>query len=112
MDVIKWWDNKFICVNCDYFFYMVVIWWGEQVFNDMKIVIEQCGINMFKYFFVYKGVLMVNDDELFVLFNCLFEFGGIVMVYVENGDVVVEMIVKLLVEGNIGFEGYVYFCLI
>lgn len=32
------------------------------------------------------------------------------MVYVENGDVVVELIVKFIVEGNIGFEGYVYLC--
>lgn len=76
----------------------------------MQIVVQQCGINMFKYFLVYKGVLMVNDDEFFVLFNWFLELGVIVMVYVENGDVVVEFIVKLIVEGNIGLEGYVYLC--
>jgi dihydropyrimidinase len=42
---------------------MAVTWWGEQVFNDMKTVIEERGISTFKHFLAYKGALMVNDDE-------------------------------------------------
>jgi hypothetical protein len=45
LDAIKRWDNKSTRANCDYSFHMAVTWWGEQVFNDMKTVIEQRGIN-------------------------------------------------------------------
>jgi dihydropyrimidinase len=85
-----------------------VTWWGEQVFNDMKTVIEQRGINTFKHFLAYKGALMVNDDELFASFNRLAELGGIAMVHAENGDVVAEMTAKLLAEGNTGPEAHAY----
>ena len=108
MDAIKRWDNKSTRANCDYSFHMAVTWWGEQVFNDMKTVIEQRGINTFKHFLAYKGALMVNDDELFASFNRLSELGGIAMVHAENGDVVAEMTAKLLAEGNTGPEAHAY----
>ena len=108
LDAIKRWDNKSTRANCDYSFHMAVTWWGEQVFNDMKTVIDTRGINTFKHFLAYKGALMVNDDELFASFNRLAELGGIAMVHAENGDVVAEMTAKLLAEGNTGPEGHAY----
>ena len=108
LDAIKRWDNKSTRANCDYSFHMAVTWWGEQVFNDMKTVIDTRGINTFKHFLAYKGALMVNDDELFASFNRLSELGGIAMVHAENGDVVAEMTAKLLAEGNTGPEGHAY----
>ena len=65
LDALKRWDNKSTRANCDYSFHMAVTWWGEQVFNDMKTVIEERGISTFKHFLAYKGALMVNDDELY-----------------------------------------------
>ena len=108
LDAIKRWDNKSTRANCDYSFHMAVTWWGEQVFNDMKTVIEERGINTFKHFLAYKGALMVNDDELFSSFNRLAELGGIAMVHAENGDVVAELSAKLLAEGNTGPEAHAY----
>ncbi|KAG1713679.1 D-hydantoinase/dihydropyrimidinase [Nymphon striatum] len=102
------WDNKSTRANCDYSFHMAVTWWGEQVFDDMKTVIEERGINTFKHFLAYKGALMVNDDELFSSFNRLAELGGIAMVHAENGDVVAELSAKLLAEGNTGPEAHAY----
>jgi D-hydantoinase len=107
-DALKRWDNKSTRANCDYSFHMAVTWWGEQVFNDMKTVIEDRGITTFKHFLAYKGALMVNDDELFASFNRLSELGGIAMVHAENGDVVAEMTAKLLAEGNTGPEAHAY----
>ncbi len=108
LDAIKRWDNKSTQANCDYSFHMAVTWWGEQVFNDMKTVVQERGINTFKHFLAYKGALMVNDDELFSSFNRLAELGAIAMVHAENGDVVAEMTAKLLAEGNTGPEGHAY----
>ena len=60
LDALKRWDNKSTRANCDYSFHMAVTWWGEQVFNDIKTVIETRGINTFKHFMAYKGALMVQ----------------------------------------------------
>ncbi len=108
LDAIQRWDNKSTRANCDYSFHMAVTWWGEQVFNDMKTVVQERGINTFKHFLAYKGALMVNDDELFSSFKRLSELGATAMVHAENGDVVAEMTAKLLAEGNTGPEAHAY----
>ncbi len=107
LDALKRWDNKSTRANCDYSFHMAVTWWGEQVFNEMKDVVDR-GITTFKHFLAYKGALMVNDDELFASFNRLADLGGIALVHAENGDVVAELTAKLLAEGNTGPEAHAY----
>ena len=108
LDAIQMWDNKSTRAHCDYSFHMAVTWWGEQVFNEMKTVVEERGINTFKHFMAYKGALMVNDDEMYASFQRLAELGGIAMVHAENGDVVAELSAKLLAEGNTGPEAHAY----
>ncbi|MEY3005279.1 MAG: dihydropyrimidinase [Pseudomonadota bacterium] len=108
LDALKMWDNKAGRANCDYSYHMAVTWWGEQVFDEMKTVIADRGINSFKHFMAYKGALMVNDDELFASFSRLAELGGIAMVHAENGDVVAELTAKLLAAGNTGPEAHAY----
>ncbi|MDA0962583.1 MAG: dihydropyrimidinase [Proteobacteria bacterium] len=108
IDGLKRWDNKSTRANCDYSFHMAVTWWGEQVFNDMKTVVQDHGITTFKHFMAYKGALMVNDDELFASFQRLAELGGIAMVHAENGDVVAELQARLMAEGNTGPEAHAY----
>ena len=108
LDALKRWDNKSTRANCDYSFHMAVTWWGEKVFDDMKTVVQERGINTFKHFLAYKGALMVNDDELFASFNRLAELGATPMVHAENGDVVAELSAKLLAEGNTGPEAHAY----
>ena len=108
LDSLKTWHNKTARAHCDYSFHMAITWWGEQVFDEMKTVIEEHGITTFKHFMAYKGALMVNDDEMFASFQRLAELGGIAMVHAENGDVVAELSAKLLREGNTGPEAHAY----
>src|SRR5690606_2497971 len=54
IDAKKMWHNQSTRANCDYSYHMAVTWWGEQVFNEMKTVIEQEGITTFKHFMAYK----------------------------------------------------------
>ncbi|MCV2878119.1 dihydropyrimidinase [Sedimentimonas flavescens] len=107
MDALKMWDNKSTRAHCDYSFHMAVTWWSEQVFNEMKEVVDR-GINSFKHFMAYKGALMVNDDELFASFKRCAELGALPLVHAENGDIVAEMSAKLLAEGNVGPEAHAY----
>ncbi len=108
LDALKRWDNRSARANCDYSFHMAVTWWGKQVFDDMKTVVQDRGSNTFKHFMAYKGALMVNDDEMYASFQRLAELGGIAMVHAENGDVVAELSAKLLAQGNTGPEAHAY----
>jgi dihydropyrimidinase len=108
IDALKRWDNKSTRANCDYSFHMSVTWWGEQVFDEMKTVVEEKGINTFKHFMAYKGALMVNDDEMFASFQRCAALGALPLVHAENGDVVAAMQQKLMDEGNNGPEGHAY----
>ncbi len=108
LDALKRWDNKSTRANCDYSFHMSVTWWGEQVFDEMKTVVEEKGINTFKHFMAYKGALMVNDDEMFASFQRCAALGALPLVHAENGDVVAAMQQKLMDEGNNGPEGHAY----
>jgi dihydropyrimidinase len=108
LDALKRWDNKSTRANCDYSFHMSVTWWGEQVFDEMKTIVEDKGINTFKHFMAYKGALMVNDDEMFASFQRCAALGALPLVHAENGDVVAAMQAKLMDEGNDGPEGHAY----
>jgi len=107
LDALKMWDNKSGRANCDYSFHMAVTWWGKQVFDEMKDVVDR-GITTFKHFLAYKGSLMVNDDELFASFSRCAELGALPLVHAENGDVVAEMTTRLLAAGNTGPEAHAY----
>jgi dihydropyrimidinase len=108
LDALQMWDNKSTRAHCDYSFHMAITWWGEQVFDEMKTVVQVRGINTFKHFLAYKGALMVNDDELYASFNRCAELGAIPLVHAENGDVVAELSAKLLAQGNNGPEAHAY----
>ena len=107
-DALQMWDNKSGRANCDYSYHMAVTWWGAQVFDEMKSVVEDKGINTFKHFMAYKGALMVQDDEMYASFRRLAELGAIAMVHAENGDVVADLSAQLLAEGNTGPEAHAY----
>jgi len=108
LDAIQMWDNKSGRANCDYSFHMAITWWGEKVFNDMKAVVQEKGINSFKHFMAYKGALMVNDDEMYASFQRCAELGALPMVHAENGDIVADLSQQLLAAGNNGPEAHAY----
>ena len=107
MDAIKRWDNKSTAAACDYSFHMAITWWGEQVFNEMKDVVDH-GIPSFKHFMAYKGALMVNDDEMYASFRRCAELGALPLVHAENGDIVADLQATLMAEGNTGPEAHAY----
>ncbi|MBZ0164493.1 MAG: dihydropyrimidinase [Notoacmeibacter sp.] len=107
LTAIDRWSNKSTRACCDYSYHMAITWWGEQVFNEMPLVVEK-GITSFKHFMAYKGALMVNDDEMYASFQRCAELGALPLVHAENGDVVASLQQKLLAEGNDGPEAHAY----
>ena len=107
LDAKQMWHNKSGRATCDYSYHMAVTWWGQKVFDEMPLVIDQ-GITTFKHFMAYKGALMVNDDEMFASFSRLGELGGTALVHAENGDIVAELQRQLMEAGNTGPEAHAY----
>jgi dihydropyrimidinase len=107
LTAIQAWDNKSSLATTDYSFHMAITWWGEEVFNEMPVVVDK-GINTFKHFMAYKGALMVDDDEMYASFQRCAELGAMPLVHAENGDVVAHLQTKLMAEGNNGPEAHAY----
>ncbi|MFZ1681644.1 MAG: dihydropyrimidinase [Rhizobiaceae bacterium] len=107
LDALSMWHNKTSKACGDFSFHMAITWWGEQVFNEMKDVVDR-GITSFKHFMAYKGALMVNDDEMLASFQRCAELGALPLVHAENGDVVAALQQKLMAAGNDGPEAHAY----
>lgn len=63
------WRHKSEKAASDYGFHMAVTSWSKQIHDEMETVVKTYGINTFKHFMAYKGALMVNDDELYLLIH-------------------------------------------
>lgn len=103
----KWraWADPKVC--CDYSFHMAVTWWDQKVEDEMAIVTTpEFGINSFKVFMAYNGVLRLHDNEIIECFKKVRAIGGVGQVHAENGDVIVENQAKLLAAGITGPEGH------
>ncbi|KAB1227519.1 Dihydropyrimidinase [Morella rubra] len=90
----------------DYGFHMVITKWDEVVSNEMEIMVKEKGINSFKFFMAYKGVLMVNDEVLLEGFKKCKSLGALAMVHAENGDAVYEGQKRMIELGITGPEGH------
>lgn len=108
LEALMSWHNRASKANSDYGFHMCVTSWNKQIFDEMKVIVEEKGINTFKHFLAYKGSLMVDDDELFQSFSRIAELGGLPLVHAENGDIVAQMQEKLMAAGNTGPEAHAY----
>jgi len=83
----------------DYGFHVAVTDLRDDVMAELPSVLDE-GITSLKLFMAYKGVLQVDDTTLFRAMTVAAEHGLLIMVHAENGDVVAELITKLLAEGK------------
>eukprot|EP00873_Tetraselmis_striata_P014482 jgi/Tetstr1/434746/TSEL_023798.t1 len=99
------WQEKSQKSCMDYGFHMAVTSWSEKVAADMGKLVK-LGINSFKFFFAYKGALMVTDDEFVQGLQRCKELGALVQVHCENGDAVAAGQAKVFASGITGPEGH------
>ncbi|KAL1767784.1 dihydropyrimidinase [Sigmodon hispidus] len=72
----------------------------------MKTLVQDKGVNSFKMFMAYKGLYMVQDEQLYAAFSQCKELGAIAQVHAENGDLIAEGAKKMLALGITGPEGH------
>ncbi|CAH7121529.1 Dpys [Phodopus roborovskii] len=99
----SWADPK---VCCDYSLHVAVTWWSDKVKEEMKTLAQDKGVNSFKMFMAYKGLYMLQDEQMYAAFSRCKEIGAIAQVHAENGDLIVEGAKKMLALGITGPEGH------
>ncbi|KAK6914539.1 Amidohydrolase-related [Dillenia turbinata] len=90
----------------DYGFHMTITKWDEVVSREMEIMVKEKGINSFKFFMAYKGILMINDEILLEGLKKCKSLGALAMVHAENGDAVFEGQKRMIELGITGPEGH------
>ena len=88
----------------DYAFHMCMTWYDSPAAKaGVKACIER-GVSSFKTFMAYKGVLGVEDPELFDFMKDAGALGIPVSIHAENGSIVESMQAQHKAEGKLGPE--------
>ncbi len=83
----------------DYGFHLGITDLRPEVMAEIPTLVAD-GVTSLKLFMAYKGVFQVDDQTLFRTMMTAAEHGMLTMVHAENGDVVDDLIHKLLAEGK------------
>ncbi|MFN2460020.1 MAG: dihydropyrimidinase [Candidatus Velthaea sp.] len=84
----------------DYGFHLTIADGRDDTLNEIQTMIEREGVNSFKCFMAYKGVLQVDDETIFRVMKAAKAFGGLVQVHAENGDVIAVTVEEALARGD------------
>lgn len=71
---------------CDYGFHMTLACWKDGMEEQVRQMMAQ-GISSFKAYTAYKGVMGVDDTQLYQMMECLQRMGAVLCVHCENGEV-------------------------
>ncbi|KAJ5074846.1 hydrantoinase/dihydropyrimidinase family member [Anaeramoeba ignava] len=93
-------------IHCDVSHHMCVVAYNEQIGKELEICVKDYGINSFKHFLAYKGILQLEDSYLFQSFKRCAELGALCQVHAENGDLVVEGCNNMVERGIMGPEAH------
>ncbi|XP_015835841.1 dihydropyrimidinase [Tribolium castaneum] len=94
-------DDK---VCCDYGLHVALTHWNEQVRREMEVLCKEHGVNSFKVFMAYG--FMLNDSELYSVFETCQKLGAVAQVHAENGAIIAKNVERLLAKGITGPEGH------
>ncbi|GGH64855.1 D-hydantoinase [Paenibacillus silvae] len=84
----------------DYGFHLMIGEMNDQVLEELPQIIEEEGVSSFKVFMAYKNQFQADDGILFQTLQKAKEYGALVMVHAENGDVIDLLVKQALAEGR------------
>ncbi|MGG4126775.1 dihydropyrimidinase [Paenibacillus illinoisensis] len=84
----------------DYGFHLMIGEMNDQVLEELQQVIEEEGVSSFKVFMAYKNQFQADDGILYQTLQKAKEYGALVMVHAENGDVIDLLVRQALAEGR------------
>ena len=84
----------------DYAFHLTIADGRDETMTEIPEMIEREGVNSFKVFMAYKGVLQVDDETIFKTLRAAAQHGGLVQLHAENGDVIEVMVAEARKKGQ------------
>jgi dihydropyrimidinase len=84
----------------DYAFHLTIADGRPETIAEIQRMIEDEGVNSFKVFMAYKGILQVDDETIFKVLKAAAKYGGLVQVHAENGDVIECIVSQARADGN------------
>lgn len=106
LDAYKKWRGWAEKAAADYSFHVAVTWWSDAVKEDMTTLVRDYGVNSFKHFMAYKGIMMADDEIMANSFRHARELGAMPTVHAENGELVDQLQRELLEQGITGPEAH------
>jgi dihydropyrimidinase len=107
LEALARWRGWASRATVDHGFHMTVSWWGERFAAEMERLVREEGITSFKFFFAYKGGLMLPDEQIAQGFLRCKELGALPQVHAENGELIAYLQLKLRREGVSGPRAHV-----
>jgi len=84
----------------DFGFHMSITSWNKNIAKEMEICVKQYGITSFKCYMAYKGVIGIDDDELFEVMKKAASLNALVTVHCEIGDEILRLQEMFLSDGE------------
>jgi dihydropyrimidinase len=84
----------------DYAFHLTIADGRPETIEEIPVMIAREGVNSFKVFMAYKHVLQVDDETIFKVLKAAANYGGLVQVHAENGDVIEVTVKEALAAGH------------
>jgi dihydropyrimidinase len=83
----------------DYGFHISIFEQDEKYINEIPALIAK-GVTSFKVFMSYKGDLQVDDSTILRILQKCRQYGGLLTVHAENGDMIDTLIGQMLDAGK------------
>ncbi|QQK78866.1 dihydropyrimidinase [Salicibibacter cibi] len=100
LDNLREWKSKAKPSYIDYGFHSIINQCNDSVLDQIPSLANEEGVTSIKLFMAYRGENMVSDLEMYRLMKKAGENGMIVNVHAENGDVVDELRMEAIAQGN------------
>jgi dihydropyrimidinase len=83
----------------DYGFHMLIADPRPDVIEEMAVIVER-GVTSFKVLLAYKGIVMLDDAQLFRVLERARDLGALVNVHAENGHLMDELVAACRAAGQ------------
>ncbi|BFH74015.1 dihydropyrimidinase [Sulfurisphaera javensis] len=87
-------------VISDYSLHSIIREISPKILEDIPDMIAK-GVVSFKLFMAYKNEFMLNDSELYQLIKKISDYGGVIGIHAENGEIINELIQEFIREGKV-----------
>ena len=83
----------------DYSFHMLIVDPRPDVIEEMAVIVQQ-GVTSFKALLAYKGIVMLDDAQLFRVLERARDLRALVNVHAENGHLIDELVAACRAAGQ------------